>query len=162
METEPEYKKLVDLVSKENLNFEFPNSSIDHAKYVISKIIDTSKKEVNIFSKSLDNPILNSLDVIDTIKGKKDIQINILLENPNQSIVKKFKDAIKSKNLKVRELKNGLEELSYFIVADNKKVRICSREETHKGRVNFFDKKRGEILNKSFNGAWEKAKNIAS
>ena len=80
MEVDTEYQELVDLVSQKDLDIDLPNSSIDHAKYVISKIIEKTKKNLLIYSRNLNNEIFNSEPILNSLKAKKDISIKTLLE----------------------------------------------------------------------------------
>lgn len=154
MEVDPDYKGLVDLVSEKDLDFDFPNSSIEHAKYVISKIIEKTKKNLLIYSRNLNNEIFNSEHILNSLKANKDISIKILLEEQDKNTVTNFKHTFK--NVEIKHLKNQ-NDFFYFVVSDSQRIRICSREKPHQARVNFNKKFLGERLSKQFESFWSSA-----
>ena len=151
-----EYKELVDLVSEENLNLDFPNSSIEHAIYVISKIIQKTKNNLSIYSRNLDNDVFGSKDILNSLKNNPHISLKILLDNPD-NMINKFKSI--SRDFKFKKTKEILKNSSYFLVSDNTRVRICSREKPHQAEVNFNSPK-GVKLSEYFDQLWGAASPI--
>ena len=151
MNIDSEYKILVDLVDEKNLDFEFPNSSIEHAKYVISKIIDKTQETLIIYSRNLDNLIFKSENILNSIKLNKKISIKILLDKKDQNLIKKYKSL--NKKIKVK-ISNSNNDGFYYIISDNQRVRLCTKEKPHQARVNFNNKPLGEKLNSNFNTVW--------
>ncbi len=156
MEVDPDYEELVDLVADKDLDFEFPNSSVQHAKYVISKIIEKTQKNFFVYSRNLNNEVFNNEEILTSMKNNEGISIKILLENSDKGVVSNFKSKIK--DIEVRQLKP--QNHFYFIVSDSQRIRICSRERPHQARVNFNRKSLGEKLSKNFESLWDTASPI--
>ena len=154
MEVDPDYRELVDLVSEKDLDFDFPNSSIEHAKYVISKMIEKTKKNLLIYSRNLNNEVFNNEDILNSLKANKEASIKILLEEQDKPTVSNFKSNIK--NIEIKNLKNRNDSF-YFVVSDSQRIRICSRGIPHQARVNFNKKSLGEKLSKQFESLWGSA-----
>jgi len=151
-EVEREYKELVELVSKKSLDFDFPNTSIAHAKLVIGKIIETSSETVNIFSRNLKHEIFDNGEVVNSIKANDRVSVNILLEEPDQESNVKFSEL---KNVKIKTVNEKLKNYDYFIVGDKTKLRVCSRDKPHAAVVNFCQKKKGGELDRIFKEVWD-------
>ena|SRR3989344_8527860 len=154
MEVDPEYQELVDLVSKKDLDFDFPNSSVEHAKYILSKIIENTKKSLLIYSRNLNNEIFSSEPVLNSLKANKDVSIRILLDDQDKNTVANFKHTLK--NIEFRQVRDK-NDFFYFVVGDSQRIRICSREKPHQARVNFNKKLLGERLSKQFESFWSSA-----
>jgi len=161
MAINPDYKELVDLVSEKDLDFDFPNSSTEHGKYVISKIIEKTKKNLLIFSKNLNNEVFNNEMVTNSLKeNKNNIEIKVLLEESDRQTINKFNSIVKNKfHVNKIDNKKGEDNL-YFVISDDKRIRICSREKPHQARVNFNRKQLGEILSNRFDTLWKSSSPI--
>lgn len=157
MDIDSSYKKLVELAAEKNLDFEFPNSSIEHAKYVISKIIDKTQNTLLIYSRNLDNPIFNSDIVLDSFGKNNKISVRILLDDQDKNFALKYKALNEKSEVRIPSTTN---DGFHYLISDNQRIRICTKEKPHQARVNFNNKLFGEKLNSSFEVMWKSASPI--
>ncbi len=155
---EPDYKKLVDMSSKDGLDFYISNFSLNHAKYVIYTLIKNTKEHINIFSSKLNNDLFCDSNIIQAINSNNDMTMHLLLTNPTNEEIENFKKLIEPKKIKdkkveIRKINN--KEQPYFIVSDNTRLRIQSNIDSNKAKVNFNDKSMALHLNNMFLKLWE-------
>jgi len=151
---EPEYMRLVDLVCEKDMDFDFSNSSIEHARYIIKKFIDNTKKELNIFIPEIDKDIFLNPEIQETIKNKNCI-IKVIVEKANKNIIKELKEKL---SIEIKSYSNdNLKEAPYFFVSDSKRIRISSKQNINKAQINFNNGRIGKHLNDIFSLSWEKA-----
>ena len=152
-DVEPEYKKLVDLACNQDLDFYISNSSLLHAKYVISKIINNTKNQMNIFSSKIDNSLFCDSRIVEAINKRKNISIRFLSVNSTDDETKNFKKLVDTGKIEIGKIKPQ-ETLPFFIVSDNKMVRIESSLGLNKAKVNFNAKPLALHLNDIFSKLW--------
>lgn len=158
-ELEREYVELIDLICKKELNIDIPNSSLVHARYVIKKFLDNTKTKIDIFTHDLDKNIFWGDDVINSVKNNKNIKIRFLLNEINKSDINDFVKKTNHSNIEFKRIENE-SDISYFIISDDKRIRLESKSDKNKAKVNFNNPKLSGALNGTFMGMWEKAKGV--
>ena len=149
---DPEYRKLVDLASDKDLNFDISNSSLSHAKYLVFKIIQKAQKELNIFIRSSDTKIFSD----DSIKiNNPNLNVKIMVEEYSKNTGDFFKKLFFNCKLDIQPLTKIDKNTPYFIVSDNKRFRIEFKEDEYKGIANFNRPEIAEILNQVFVSNWK-------
>lgn len=156
MPVNSEYKEIVDLAADNNLNVTIPNSSVEHAKYVLTKIIKKTKNRLTIYSKNLDNEVFGDKEVLNALKENHSFKLRILLEDIDNK-VKEYESV--SNDIKIRKTHNHVESY-YFVVSDNKRVRVCTREKPREAEVNFNSPK-GAVLSRHFDQLWRTSLEIS-
>lgn len=154
IKVEPDFKESINLVADKDLDFDIRNSSINHTKYVISKIVEKTKNQINIFSDTLRKDIYFDSDVIKSFKKNNKIKINILLNRLNQEDINELKEMTKNNKIDAQQIKPNTDESSYFIVSDEKRVKLQSPDNSTKARVNFNKPDLALHLNNFFNTYW--------
>ena len=146
-----EYRKLVNLASDKNLDFDISNSSLDHAKYLVMKLFEHTQKEFNIFIKS------SNLDIFSNIvcsEKENPIEVNVLLDESTKESQAKLNKIFSKCNVSIQPIKNIDERLPYFIVGDSKRFRISPRRDGNTGTANFNKPEVGGILARAFHSNW--------
>lgn len=151
-EIEVSYKKLVDLACDQGLDFNIDNSSKGHAKYIISKIINSSK-EVNILFSKFIPEIFLSEEISSGIKAKNNVKIKFLIGNISSNDLIKLKDL--SKELEIRQIlpdkiSNGID----FIIGDSKRIRVNLPNNPFQAKVNFNTPSNCKPFISKFNELW--------
>jgi len=166
MDIAPEYKKVVDLAADKELDFVITNSSVNHARYVIKKIMEKTKQSIFIFSENLNNEIYLHPEILNELKKTHKIDIKVLLRDYNQSNIKVIRtNKSLDSNLELKKLSEDAILSKYFIVADEHMIRVESKEEKKnveipRALVNFNSKKFAKEFKGIFLQEWERASEI--
>lgn len=154
MAIDEEYQRTVDLVADKDLDFDFRNSSTEHANYVISKMVEKTKNNLMIYSKNLANEVFDNNLVLESLKNNKNnINVRILLDDLDNKIAVKFKSYFSK--IKVKKLKEISNDILFFVVSDGQRIRVCSRDKPPEARVNFNKKLVGSNFVETFETLWK-------
>jgi len=169
------YEKLIRELSRENTNRVIENSNPEHARVVISEILNRAINEVNIVTDRFDERFYRELEprlLLFFEEGKKmriltySAERNSLLLRlkrlyPNQIEIRTIPDSIKEK-LFIHDERNE-KEGSYinFIIDDTSGVRYevfeNIGEDATLALVNFGDQEFHDILKRVFEDVWKEA-----
>lgn len=132
-EIEDEYKNLVDLCCTKELDFNIDNSSKVHAKYIISKIINSSKKVDILFSKFIPDLFLSE-EIKQSIIDNKDVKIKMLVNDIKTNDFNEFKQIGKEK-IEILEISKKFD--INYVIGDSKRIRLNFPSSPFQAKVNF-------------------------
>lgn len=161
MEVDSDYQRLVDLVVEKDLDLDFSNSSLVHAKYVIKKIIEKTQEDLIVYFSHFDSRIFNDSEIIDALKKNSKISVRFLFLNDESDRIKQFNRAVKSDKINFKFLKNKEISSPFFIVSDSRRVRACYDRSGETAKVNFNKPKIGKYLHNLFDNSWNPATSIS-
>lgn len=163
----PYYKKEVQDAKNNKQNKMIRNSSLTHAIYLTSNLLDTANKNVRIFTGKLDETFFKYIknkfeQVLERITGKLQIIIlkTISLENKNEleQLSGKYLNKFNFLELKLDEYED-IDKINHFLTIDDSGYRI---EEPHsettitedgfivEAEGNFYCPEKVKILNEFF------------
>lgn len=152
-----EYRKLVEDADKFNQDFFIDNSTIEHAKFLILKLINRAKTFIRIFTDNLSEVYYSNHIILETLKEKlnKNIEVEIITRNKTES--KEFMELQKQykNNLKLYTLKDKTDMENHFLLVDDASFRIESPHSKKDiaisdfkvdAKVNFYNEEVGGLL----------------
>ncbi len=152
-----DYEKSVNDLANKDASFQFENRGANHARIVVTAILNSSKNIVYMYSGSLNSDVTEDENFLSTLDGflDKEITFKLLLdylpkENEQSKALKKVLDASTNAHVIVKkiskEAKKLLKDTGHFIVADQKAYRYETDPSEYKALCNFNDKELSKQL----------------
>ena len=161
-----DYEKSVNDLANKDASFQFENKGANHARIVVSAILNSSKNIVYMYSGSLSSDVTDDEDFLKTLDDflDKEITFKLLLDDiPKESeqseALKKVLDASTNAHVIVKkiskEAKKFLKDTEHFIVADQKAYRYETDAKEYKALCNFNDEELSKQLIELFTRAFD-------
>jgi sugar-specific transcriptional regulator TrmB len=141
-----------------------PNSSTEHAKILIKRMIKDTNKSMKIYSGNLPEIFYEDNGIAEAIKDKarQGVNVQVMIEAENQKVQNSMKDI---DNLEVKIANINDKPRQHFSIFDNDKYRLESPHDT-KNIDNIFadacfnDPEGVNNLNSYFDIFWNKAQTV--
>jgi hypothetical protein len=157
------YFDLVNYLAKEKVDYEVPNSCIDHAEDIIISMLLNGEKELNIFSGELKSELFENDRFINNLKlyfALTDGKINVVVQNLSEQTLKNhrfFKEVLEGglenrcKFYIAKDDTLAKSEIQHFQTMDSIGYRLESDADIIKATANFNDLNETKKLNNKFN-----------
>ncbi|MBU2638738.1 MAG: hypothetical protein KJ955_07230 [Nanoarchaeota archaeon] len=145
-DVDPEYKILVELAAEKELNTDIPNSSKNHALYIIKRIIEKTEKRLIIYLTGNPNEPFFDDSIKKAIECRKEDIKDLKVRLINKNRTSEFFDSIE-----IKPVYGAIPIGFQFIVSDGKRIRISSERDCEQGIVNFNNPEIASILENRFN-----------
>jgi hypothetical protein len=155
-----DYKKAVTSYARDRKSFTFNNKGASHASVVIGNLLRTAKKEIKIYSGSLNSEIYDLPEVFNELEKilESSIEVVVIVDSlrgveESNALQLVREEANRFENVtfivdqnEILATKEGEEELSHFIVADKEAFRLEENAQEYKAVCDFNNKEVSGIL----------------
>jgi len=159
-----EYADAMELLSSKHLNMEFNNKDQKHAALVMSSIFHNAKKQVRIFTGSLNGDISNISGYLQSVRvflDKPETKVEVIFEEkPNIAFSKCYKLLKESraagKDITFRILTDSFKQkvitanLNHFMLGDDNMFRYETDKKQYMAFCNFDDPEMTKVLDRNF------------
>jgi hypothetical protein len=160
------YVEMVNFLSQNKINYEFPNGSIEHSAYLVKKFTECFNGNFMLYTVNFKPDIFDRREIIDCIKSflnKRDqnkvsviVQDNALLKK-SRLFYEELKSFIDSKKIQFKKFNKG--NGGRFMVIENayRQAESSENDKNFTAWVNFNDESYAKELTQHFNKALQES-----
>ena len=160
------YIEMVNFLSQNKINYEFPNGSIEHSAYLVKRFAECFNGNFMLYTVNFKPEVFDKREVIDSIKQflnkKNDNKVSVIVQKnellkKSRLFYEELKDFIGNKKIQFKKFNGGRG--GRFMVIENayRQAETTENDENFTAWVNFNDENYAKELTHHFNEAFNKS-----